>query len=178
MTGRRRGLASIAAMLGARKLTAVAAIAAATTLAACGGDSEPEPSIPLEDAEALVATLDEIRANVDAGSCTVASGEVQEFEDELNQLPGDVDDEVRDQLQRGALHLAELVDEQCDEPEPETTTEETQTQEPTEEPTTTEETTTEEPTTDQTETEPDQQPPGGGQGPGGTGGLGPAGGGE
>jgi hypothetical protein len=160
-------------MVGARKLITAAAIAAATTLAACG-DDEPEPSIPFENAQTLVATLDEVRDNVDVGSCTVATGKVQEFEDELNDLPSDVDDEVRDGLQRAALNLGRLVEEECDQDEPEepTTTEET---EPTE---TTEETEPTEPTEETEPTEPTDTgttttPPGGG---GGSGGLGPSGG--
>lgn len=169
-------MASIAAMLGARTVTAAAAIAAAATLAACGGDSEPEPSIPLQNAQALVGTLDEIRANVENGSCTVAAAEVQEFSDELNQLPDSVDDEVVDGLQRASLNLASLVDEQCDEPQRETTTEETIPETTTEE-TTTEATTTEETTTEETTPTPPTSP-GGGGGPGGTGGLGPSGGGQ
>jgi hypothetical protein len=181
MTDGKGGIASIAAMFEARKIAAAAALVAALALSACGSDDEPEPSIPRENAEALVATLDEIRDNVDVGSCTIATGKVQELEGEIDELPSDVEDEVRDGLNRGAQHLLGLVDEQCDEEEPATTTEE--------EPTTTEETTETEPaeptepteTTETTETAPpDEQPPGQqpGQGPGGTGGLGPAAGGQ
>jgi hypothetical protein len=171
-----KAIASIAAMRGGRTLTAAAAIVAALALAACGGDDEPEPSIPREDAETLVATLDEVRDNIDVGSCLVATDKVQEFQDELGQLSSDVDDEVRDGLERGAQNLLGLVDEQCEEPAPETTTEEiepttTEEPEPTEPTQPTEPTTTEETTT----TTPPLQPPGeggSGQGPGATGGLG------
>ena len=181
MTDGSKAIASIAAMRGGRKLAAAAAIAASLALAACGGDDEPEPSIPLEDAEALVATLDEVRENVDVGSCLVATDKVQEFQDELGQLPSEVDDEVRDGLERGAQDLLGLVDEQCEEPEPETTTEETTPETTTEETEPTEPTQPTEPTTTEETTTTQPQPPGeggSGQGPGGTGGLGPSGGGQ
>jgi hypothetical protein len=175
VTDATRAIASIAAMRGGRKLTAAAAIAAALALASCGGDDQPEPSIPVEDAEALDSTLDEIRDNVDVGSCLVATDKVEEFQGELDQLPSDVDDEIRDGLERGAQNLLGLIDEQCEEPAPETTTEETQPETTTEE---TEPTTTTEPTEPTTTEETTTQPPplspgqGGGQNPGGTGGLG------
>ena len=106
-------------------------LAAAGALASgCGGGDEPEPSIPLDSATTLVSTLEEIQANVDAGSCIVASTKVQEFQTELSELPSDVNQEVVDALQRGGLNLGDLIDEQCDQPE-ETTTEETTTQETT-----------------------------------------------
>jgi hypothetical protein len=154
-----------------KQIAAVLGCAAAFALGACGGDEEVEPSIPGDNAATLLTTLDEIEANVSEGSCVVAEGEVQEFQDELGQLPADVDQEVVDALQSSALKLSELIDEECDAPE-ETTTEETTTEE---EPTTTEETTTEETTTQETEpTTPTQPPPP--EDPGGSGGIGPGGG--
>jgi len=157
-------------MLRAHKLLAIAAAAAAFGLSACG-DSEPEPSIPLENAQTLVTTLAEIRENVEVGSCEVASTKVDELKGEIEELPSDVDDDVRQGLENGADQLGILVQDpdQCERPEePETTTEETTTEtEPTTTETTTEETTTTQPTQPTTPTTP---------GGGGTGGLGPAGG--
>ena len=178
MRERTKAIASIAAMTGGRTLTAAAAIAATLALAACGGDDEPDPSIPRDDAETLVATLDEVRENIDVGSCLVATDKVQEFQDELDQLPDDVDNEVVDGLERGAQNLLGLVDEQCEEPAPETTTEETEPETTTEETETEPTEPTEPTTTEETTTTPPPQNPGQGQGPGGTGGLGPSGGGQ
>jgi hypothetical protein len=151
-------------------LTVLCLAAAAAFAAGCGGDSEPEPSIPLDNAETLVATLQEVQANVDNGSCLVAADKVQELEDELAQLPSDVEQDVVEALQRGSQNLLGLIDEQCDQPEV-TTTEETTTEETTTEETTTEETTTEEtqPTTTTTPTTPTTG--GGGVGPPGSDGL-------
>jgi hypothetical protein len=142
-------------------LRASAALAAA--VAGCG-DSEPEPSIPLSDAETLVGSLQSIEANVDAGSCTVAAADVQELQDQIESLPSEVNSDVKNALQEGALNLGDLVDEECQREEP-TTTEETTTEETTtEEPTTTEETTTTPPTTT---LPPPTTPDDGGVGPGG-----------
>jgi hypothetical protein len=168
-----RGVASIAAMLRAKGLIALAALSAALTLSACGS-SDPDPSIPRSSAETLLITLQEIQDNVDAGSCEVAASEVDELRSEIEELPSDVNEEVRQGLENGADRLELLIrdPDQCEAPEePETTTEETTTEETTTEETTpTVETTT---TTTPTETTP-TVPPGGG----GTGGLGPGGGGN
>ena len=170
--GSARPLASIAAMRGPKPILIMVCLAASAALASgCGSDEEPKPSIPLENATTLVSTLEEIQANVDNGSCLVATDKVQEFQDELSSLPSDVNDDVVDALERGSLNLIDLIDEQCERPE-ETTTEETTTEETTTEETTTEETTTEEtePTTPTVPTTPPTTD-GGGVGPPGSDGL-------
>ncbi len=166
-------MARLAAMSTLKGLIAAAALAAALGLSACG-DDEPEPSIPSSDAQTLMATLEEIQANVDAGSCLVAGDKVDELRSEIDDLPDEVDEDLRGGLENGADRLSILVNDpdQCERPEePETTTQETITEET--EPTTTEETTTEETTTEQTQPTTPTTPGGGG----GTGGLGPGGGG-
>ncbi len=165
-------MARLAAMSTLKGLIAAAALAAVVGLSACG-DDEPEPSIPLSGAQTLIATLEEIQANVDAGSCLVAADKVDELRSEIDDLPDEVDEDLRGELENGADRLSILVNDpdQCERPEePETTTEETTTEET--DPTTTEETTTEQTTTETQPTTPTT--PGGG---GGTGGLGPGGGG-
>jgi hypothetical protein len=169
--------ANIAAMLrGRTALAAAAVLIVVAGVSACGGDGEPEPSIPRENAVTLLGTLDEIQANVDNGSCLVAAGKIQELQGELEELPSDANDDLVEALQRGSVNLNDLVQDpdQCEPPpEPTTTTE----PEPT---TTVEPTTTEEPTTtQQTQTQPQQTTttqgqqtqPSGGVGPGSPGGL-------
>jgi hypothetical protein len=164
-------MARLAAMSRVKGMIAAAGTAAALGLAGCA-DSEPEPSIPLESAQVLVGTLQEIQANVDVGSCIAAESSVEELKSEIGELPSDVNDDLRQGLENGADQLGILIrdPDQCERPEEEqTTTEETTTEETTTEetePTTTEETTTE-------QTEPTTTP----GSPGGTGGLGPGGGG-
>ena len=150
------------------RLIALAAVATAGGLAGCGGDDEPEPSIPLDSATTLVSTLQEVQDNVDVGSCTVAARVAQEFQAELEGLPSSVDQEVIEALQRGSQNLLGLIEEDCDDQPEETTTTETTTQETTTEETTTEQPTTTqptEPTTPTTPTEPPPDPGGGGIGP-------------
>jgi hypothetical protein len=160
-----RPLASIAAMLRAKPIMIGLVLSASAALAGCGS-SDPEPSIPLESAQTLIGTLREVEANVDAGSC------VEELKAEIEELPSEINDDVRQGLENGADQLGILINDpdQCERPEVETTTEETTAPE-----TTTEETTTEETTTEQTQpTEPTTPTnPGGGVGPpgGGQGGL-------
>ena len=171
-----RGMARLAAMPGAKRLIAASALAAALLLSACG-DDEPEPSLPLEDAETLIATLGEIQSNVEVGSCVVAREKVGELRTEIEQLPSEVDEDLRRGMENGADQLEILVSDpdRCERPEePETTTEETEPEEEPE-PTTTEQETEPETTTEQTQPTTQTQPGGGG---GGTGGLGPSGGGQ
>ena len=105
---------SIAAVRGTRKIVAAIAVATAATVAIGCGDSGTEPSIPLENAEELAATIDEIRANVDNGSCLVAQDRADELIGEIDGLPSEVDQDVQNALDRGALNLKDLIDEQCE----------------------------------------------------------------
>jgi hypothetical protein len=154
----------------ARKLIVISvALAAAAGLSACG-DSKADSSIPFENAQTLITTLEEIKANVDNGSCEVALDKVDELKTEIEGLPSDVSDELKQELLDGADQIAILVrdPDQCEQPQQTTTTEQTTTEQTTTQQTTTEQTqptTTTQPTTPTTPTT-----PGGG---GGTGGLGP-----
>ena len=154
----KRPLATIAAMAGRTSSIAIASVIAALVLAGCGGDDEPEPSIPVDSASTLVSTLQRVQDNVDVGSCLVAEREVQQFQSELDGLPSGVNQDVIEALQRGSQNLIGLLEEDCED-EPETTTEETTpevttTETTTNEPTTTDETTTTQPTEPTTPTQP------------------------
>ena len=161
---------------GRRILVPICAAVAAFALASCGGDDGPDPSISRDQSDTLLATLQEIQANLDTDppSCLVAADRVEQLQEEIDALPSSVDQDVKDSLQRGALNLGELVadPDQCERRDTTTTTEETTTEQPTttEETTTQETTTTEPPTTTPPTT---TQPPGtgGGISPGGGGGL-------
>lgn len=154
----------------ARAAVAVALLPAA--LAGCGGDDTPEPSIDRPTAEDLLADLQRVQDNVDNGSCLVAEDEAQDLQTSIEALPANVNADVKDALQRGALNLAELTadPDQCERDAPETTTtEETTTDETTTDETTTDETTTQETTTTPPTTPTVPQPPpnpGGGVSPG------------
>jgi hypothetical protein len=154
--GRLGAVASIAAMPNKLRSILLALILAGASagLLGCGGDSGPDPSIPGADARTLLAKIEEIRANVDVGSCLVADEKTDELLADIDELPSDVNDDVRQALENGANNLKLLLTDpsQC---EGRTTTTEPTTTAPT---TTEEETTTAKTrpsTTTETETEPE-----------------------
>src|SRR5262245_4892620 len=173
-----RSVASIAAIPNAPRPILPALILAAAVLVAtgCGGSSSPDPSIGASDAAILSAKLDEIKANVDNGSCLVAADRTDDLISDIENLPSSVNDSVKNALLNGANHLKPLLvnpgkcaGRTATLP---TTTAETTTTEPT---TTSQTTTTATTTPTQTQTTPTQtQPttttpgsPSGGVGPGG-----------
>jgi hypothetical protein len=176
------GMATIAAMPNKLRPILLALMLAALPAGAigCGGDGGPDPSLSSQEAAVLVSRLDEIRDNVDVGSCLVAADRTEQLLSEIDQLPDSVNQEVKNALTRGATNLLELLEDpnECERPttttEP-TTTEETTTEETTTERTRPETTTTEtepETTTTETQTQPTPTTGGsGGIGPGGQGGL-------
>lgn len=156
-------------------------VAGIMVLAGCGGDGGPDPSISQEDAQTLLAQVQEIEDNVEVGSCIVASDRTDQLISDIGELPDSVDEDVRQALDNGANNLRLLLadPDQCEREE--TTVETTTEEEPT---TTEEETTTRETTTrpeqtqtqTQTQTTPTQTQttptnPSGGVGPGSAGGL-------
>jgi hypothetical protein len=153
-------------------------VAGIMVLAGCGGDGGPDPSISREDAQTLVAEIQEIEDNVEVGSCIVASDRTDQLISDIGELPDSVDEDVSQALDNGANNLRLLLadPDQCEREE--TTVETTTEEEPTtteEEETTTRETTTR-PEQTQTKTTPTQTQttptnPSGGVGPGSPGGL-------
>lgn len=173
-TRAREGLASIAAVPRAKPIFAVLAVAASLAVAGCGGDNESQGDLPADDAATLLGQLEEVQANLDVGSCFVAADEADNLIADIQDLPGDVDGDLRRALENGAEQLTVLLEDpdQCERPTTtsETTTEETTTEETSTEETTTKETTTEPTTTTTTPTQTTPTTPGsGGVGPGGTG---------
>jgi hypothetical protein len=154
-------------------------LAASAALYGCG-NSGPDPSIPAQDAATLRAKIEEIKANVDVGSCLVASAKTDDLLGDIADLPSSVNESVKEALDNGANNLKLLLNDpsKCEGRQETTTTESTTA------PTTTEETTTERTqsttttrtqtqptTTTQTQTTPTQTTPGGGA----SGGIGPGG---
>jgi hypothetical protein len=168
-TRARRAIASIAAVPSlikrvalsralASSIVAIALAAISLAAAGCGGDNEGEGDIPATEAATLLGQLEEVQANVDVGSCFVAADETEILISEIEDLPDEVDADLRRALENGAEQLQVLLQDpdQCERPTTteETTTEETTTEEETtEEETKTRETTTEPTTPTQTQTE-------------------------
>ena len=149
------GPASIAAMPSRVRSIVLALFLAAVTagVVGCGGSSGPDPSISSEEAAVLTSKIDEIQANVQVGSCLVAAQKTDDLLADINELPGSVDQSVRNALVSGANNLKGLLEDpsQC---QGRTTTSETTTT-----PSTTESTTTTQtkstPTAPRTDTVPD-----------------------
>jgi hypothetical protein len=169
--------ASIAAMPKRLRPILLALFLAASAVAAGCGNSGPDPSIPQADARILLAKIEEIKANVDVGSCLVASDKTDDLLADVANLPSGVNSDVKQALDNGANNLKLLLNDpsQCQGRTETTTTESTTAPTTTEEtttertePTTTEETQTQPTTTTQTQTTPTQSTPGasGGIGPG------------
>jgi hypothetical protein len=179
--GRLETVASIAAMPNKLRSILLALILAGISagLLGCGGDNGPDPSIPGAEARTLLAKIEEIKANVDVGSCLVADEKTDELLADIDELPSGVNGDVRQALENGANNLKLLLTDpsQCEgrttTAEPTTTTAPTITEEET---TTTK---TRPSTTTETETEPNVTTTPTQTGPstttGGSGGIGPGG---
>ncbi len=181
---------SIAPMPGPLRIVVLGAVAA-TLIAGCGSD---DGTIPREDGEDLLATLEAVDSNTSQGNCPQAQAQAESFKGKVNELPASVDDEVKQGLQQAADQLVSLAANDCEPeeaatgPEGAVTTDATETEPTTtEETTTTPETTTEETTTEEEPEEPvepetqelEEDPdlaPSGNQGQGGSGGVGSDGG--
>jgi hypothetical protein len=171
-------LASIAAMPNKLRSILLALILAASAGVVGCGNSGPDPSIPADDAQTLLAKIAEIRANVDVGSCLVAADKTDDLLADVANLPSSVNSQVKESLDNGANNLKLLLNDpaKCQGRSATTTTPETTTTPSTPEETTTER--TQSTTTTRTQTQPTTttqtqstptitQPPSGGIGPGG-----------
>jgi hypothetical protein len=172
-------LATIAAMPNKLRSILLAVILAASAGVVGCGNSSPDPSIPADDAQTLLAKIAEIRANVDVGSCFVAADKTDDLLADVANLPSSVNSQVKEALDNGANNLKLLLNdpEKC-QGRSETTTSSTPSTTSTTQPTTTTRsqtqpttTTQTQPTTTTTQTQstPTQTTPGasGGIGPGG-----------
>jgi hypothetical protein len=131
----------------------VAVAASLAVLAGCGSDEEGR-GIPPDTAAALEARLAEVQRRFDfgGGACAdITNDSAPAIQQTIDSLPSDVDQDVRDALQQSFDRLFELVQQQCEEPPPETDTTEIQ-------PPETETTETQPPETETTETT-DTEPP-------------------
>jgi len=172
--------ATIAAMpMRLRPVLLALLLAASAALYGCG-NSGPDPSIPAQDAAVLRAKIEEIKANVDVGSCLVAADKTDDLLADIADLPSSVNNDVKQALDSGANNLKLLLTDpsKCEGRSATTTTESTTAPTTTEETTTqrtqsttTTETQTQPTTTTQTQTTPTQTTPGGGA----SGGIGPGG---
>lgn len=132
-----------------RGTTTIALAACLAAVAGCGGNDKGR-AIPAETRQELQKQLISVENRFEAagGACADITENQASVETTLEQLPADVDAEVRDALNDGFGRLFELTSEQCDDQKGQET-------ETTEEPPPV--TTTEEPPPP-TETQPEEQP--------------------
>jgi hypothetical protein len=154
------------------------ALALAATIALAGCGDEEGPQISQTQSSQLRGQLQQIKREVASDPC-ISDASLATLEGQVDALPQDLDEDVRQSLEDGVERLRELVDQECaDRPEPEE--EQTETEEET---TPTETTPTETappptetaPPTDTAPEEPEEEDgglPGGGGEPG-SGGIGP-----
>ncbi len=164
MSERRRPLSRLAAVGGRTRISLLACLFA-LVLAGCGSDGG---TIPENQSSDLLSLLDNVQSNAQSGDCDTASGFAQEFANRVDELPSDVDADVRDELDKAANNLDQLASDsnQCNAPEAgatgeggfEPTTESSSTVEETTSTTTTEEPETTTTTTTTDEETPTQQP--------------------
>jgi len=88
------------------------ALAAAGLLTGCGGD---DATIPADRGEQLLTRLDEVEGAVAEGNCDGAQASADLFSQQVQELPPDVDAEVKRLLVAGGERLQELATEQCEE---------------------------------------------------------------
>ena len=158
-----RAVSRLASMPGTRAISSALAVAAcAAMLAACGGDDEGGP-IPQEAGDQLIDRLDEIETLVDEGNCSAAQQVAASFAEGVDQLPSEVDGELREQLVRASGNLESLTQDADQCTPPTGTTGETDVVPPE----TTEETTPPEETTETTTTDEEEPPPTDDEGEGG-----------
>jgi hypothetical protein len=101
----------------------------AVGLVSCGGRDE-KGLLPGDTADQIVTNLDAVKQDAASGDCTGAAAEVAAIQEQIDNLPSDVDSRLRARLEEGAQNLANVVNSPgaC-ETTVETTTEPTSTEE-------------------------------------------------
>ena len=101
----------------ARTSLALVLCLAAGTLAACG--SEDEGTIPQDNSDAMLATLDQVENAVEEGNCEIAANGVAQLNEQVNTLPKEAGVEVKDDLRRLVDNLDQQVNDpnQCEAPD-------------------------------------------------------------
>ncbi len=95
----------------------------ASTFAACGSNAK---LIPVSDADALKADLDQISSDVADGNCEDATAGLSQAKARADALPPSTDQKLKERLSSGLNSLGGQIDNQCD-PNIDTTTELTDT---------------------------------------------------
>lgn len=149
----------LAAMPGQKRLAgALAAVAAAMAISACGSSGDNQTISP-ENANELTSALNAVQAAVESRNCDLAEQRAHDFIDAVNALPDTVGTEDKDKLRSAGENLEKLAQDpaQCKPPPPKTGTTDLGGVEPTDtatKPPTTTATTTSSTTTTTTQSQP------------------------
>jgi outer membrane biosynthesis protein TonB len=112
-----------------KRITGFLALAACLLAAGCRSDNEGGTGIPRNAANALENQLDSIQDRFEFGGAAcndISNGDdpnTTAVQKTIDNLPGDVDQDVRNALEQGFDRLFQLVQEQCKEPQTKTETE-------------------------------------------------------
>ena len=87
------------------------ALVLALALAGCG--SKQKKTIPAGDAQSLVAGLDRVAAQFDAGACNGAEAKAADLENAAARLPSTVDPKVKANIDAGLQRLRALIHRDC-----------------------------------------------------------------
>jgi len=101
----------------ARTSLAILLCLGAGTLAACG--SGEDGTIPQDNSDAMLATLDQVEHAVEDGNCEIAANGVSQLNEQVNTLPKEAGVEVKEDLRRLVDNLDQQVNDpnQCEEPD-------------------------------------------------------------
>jgi hypothetical protein len=91
-------------------------------LAGCGSSGSSGSPIPATQAERMIALLQKADSQASAGTCEGAQAKVRETQGILATLPKSVDADLRRELANGMDRLLTLIADQCQRPQPSTTT--------------------------------------------------------
>jgi hypothetical protein len=95
-------------------------VVVALAVAGCGGSKQGHTIEP-SDAQSLVAGLDRVSSQFDAGACNGARAKVSDLENAAARLPSSVDPEVKNNIEAGLRRLDALVARDCERPQTTTT---------------------------------------------------------
>jgi hypothetical protein len=90
-------------------LLALMLAGASSGVLGCGSSNGPSPSLSAQEAAVLTSKIDEIKANVDVGSCLVAAAKTDDLIADINDLPSSVNANVKHALDTGANNLKLLL---------------------------------------------------------------------
>ena len=101
-------------------VSAMATLGCVFALASCGSEEE-EPTIPTDQGDAILAQLEQLDQQVQAGDCAAAEQTALGIQETIQGLPVDVDGELRETLVSASGNLVAQTrdDEQCEEEEEE-----------------------------------------------------------